>query len=128
MVDGGRGMICIAFQAKLGRCGSYPETSSRVTHAPLYSVFQTLLSNNSGPFQHRDAEASEILFSGSSLPLWLLGFHPGLLAPLVASSRRCTDHKVQTLGSWGIPPGAHRVRCGHYICVTYRHKKRSQPQ
>ena len=81
-------MICIAFQAKLGRCGSYPETSSRVTHAPLYSVFQTLLSNNSGSFQHRVAEASEILFSGSSLPLWLLGFHPGLLAPLVASSRR----------------------------------------
>ena len=34
-------------------------------------VFQTLLSNNSGPFQHRDAEASEILLSGFSVPLWL---------------------------------------------------------
>ena len=66
-----------------------PWTSSRVTHAPLYSVFQTLLSNNSGSFQHRVAEASEILLSGSSLPLWLnLGLHPGLLAPFVASSRR----------------------------------------
>jgi hypothetical protein len=32
-------------------------------------VFQTLLSNNSGHFQHRDAEATEILFSGFSVPL-----------------------------------------------------------
>ena len=112
-------------------------TSSRVTYAPLYGVFQTLLSDNSGPFQHRDAEASEILFSGFSMSLVVIppDFFPDTLdfltvlhAPLMASSRRCTDHKVQTLGSWVIPPGVLRVRCGHYICVTYRHKKRSQPQ
>ncbi|MBR6597445.1 MAG: hypothetical protein IKK68_05785, partial [Paludibacteraceae bacterium] len=74
-------------------------------HAPLYGVFQTLLSDNSGPFQHRDAEASEILFSGFSVPLVVipLDFFPDprdfltvFHAPLMASSRRCTDHKVQT--------------------------------
>ena len=68
-------------------------------------VFQTLLSNNSGPFQHRDAEASEILFSGFSVPLVVipLDFFPDprdlltvLHVPPVASSKRCPVHKVQT--------------------------------
>ena len=68
----------------------YPETSSRVTVASLYGVFQTLLSNSGGSFQHRDAEASEILFSGFSVPLVVihLDIIPGLHAPLMASSRR----------------------------------------
>ena len=41
MVEDGRGMICIAFQAKHGCCElSYPETSSRVTVAPLVASFR----------------------------------------------------------------------------------------
>ena len=34
-------------------------------------VFQTLLSNSGGSFQHRVAEESEIILSGFSVPLWL---------------------------------------------------------
>ncbi len=78
MVEDGRGTICIAFQAKRECCGSHtPGLHPRPRDfIPGYlrsarGVFQTLLSNNSGPFQHRDAEASEILLSGFSVPLWL---------------------------------------------------------
>ena len=103
-------LFCIAFQAKLGRWdshtpGLYPRPRDFI---PGYlrsarGVFQTLLSNNSGPFQHRDAEASEILFSGFSVPLVVisLDFFPDprdfltvLHAPLVASSRRSCQTTV----------------------------------
>ena len=76
MVDGGRGTICIAFQAKLARWDSHtPGLHPRPRDfIPGYlrfarGVFQTLLSNSGGSFQHRDAEATEILFSGFSVPL-----------------------------------------------------------
>ena len=66
-----------------------PWTSSRVSYAPLYGVFQTLLSDNSGPFQHRDAEASEILFSGFYMPLVVipLDFFPDTLDFLTVFTR-----------------------------------------
>ena len=87
----------IAFQAKLG-CwvshpqGLYPRTQNFIPGYLRFArgVFQTLLSNNSGHFQHRVAEESEILFSGFSVPLWLYPwtFSQDTHAPLVASSRR----------------------------------------
>ena len=53
-------------------------------------IFQTLLSNSGGSFQHRVAEESEILLSGFSVPLWLYPrtSSQNTHAPLVESSRR----------------------------------------
>ena len=60
-----------------------------------HGVFQTLLSNNSGPFQHRDAEASEILLSGFSVPLCLY--------PRTSSLTHGTSSQFYTLRSWRLP-------------------------
>ena len=84
-------MICIAFQAKCGVMGfSHPRLRPGLLSLRSWRLPDAVWSNNSGSFQHRDAEESEILLSGFSVPLWLyLGLRPGLLTlRFIASSRR----------------------------------------
>ena len=95
-------LFCIVFQAKLGHWVSHTPGLPHIPRdfVPGYlrsarGVFQTLLSNNSGHFQHRDAEESEILLSGFSVPLWLY--------PRTSSLTHGTSSQFYTLRSWRLP-------------------------